>query len=186
MIYKSLIINLKNMQFSKKLTFAILAFVAIIITIIVATVVISTKNKVEAPENEDEITSFVECEAAGFPIMESYPRQCAANGETFVEEIDNSNSLCTDMCGDGVCQEIVCLSEGCPCAETVESCPLDCKSDDSDNSTGLANPASVYCEEQGGTSEIQTATDGSQNGVCKFVDGRECDEWEFYNTKVCE
>ena len=33
------------------------------------------------------INSFEECIAAGNPAMESYPRQCMANGKTFVEEI---------------------------------------------------------------------------------------------------
>jgi hypothetical protein len=35
------------------------------------------------------ITSFEECVAAGYPVMESYPRRCAANGQTFVEDIGN-------------------------------------------------------------------------------------------------
>jgi len=46
--------------------------------------------------------------------------------------------------------------------------------------TQLPNPASVYCEEQGGTSEIVTAADGSQSGVCHFPDGSVCDEWAFF------
>ena len=33
---------------------------------------------------------------------------------------------CVDGCGDGVCQEVVCLELGCPCAETPTSCPTDC------------------------------------------------------------
>lgn len=33
-------------------------------------------------------TNFEECVAAGNPIMESYPAQCIANGETFLEEIN--------------------------------------------------------------------------------------------------
>jgi len=33
-----------------------------------------------------KITNFEECAAAGYPVMESYPRQCAANGQTFTEE----------------------------------------------------------------------------------------------------
>jgi len=49
-----------------------------------------------------------------------------------------------------------------------------------DESVGLANPASVYCEEQGGTLEIRTADDGSQTGVCVFEDGSECEEWAFF------
>jgi len=36
-----------------------------------------------------EINSFTDCMAAGNPVMESYPRQCNANGETFREDIGN-------------------------------------------------------------------------------------------------
>jgi len=39
----------------------------------------------------------------------------------------SGNGMCEDMCGDGTCQEMVCMAEGCPCAETPESCPEDCK-----------------------------------------------------------
>ena len=46
--------------------------------------------------------------------------------------------------------------------------------------TQIPNPASVYCEEQGGAGEIVTAADGSQSGVCHFTDGSVCDEWAFF------
>jgi uncharacterized protein len=45
---------------------------------------------------------------------------------------------------------------------------------------GIPNPASVYCEQQGNKLEIQTASDGSQNGVCVFPDGSTCDEWAYF------
>ena len=45
---------------------------------------------------------------------------------------------------------------------------------------GIANPASTYCVEQGGTLHIRTADDGSQSGVCTFPDGSECEEWAFF------
>jgi Tol biopolymer transport system component/putative hemolysin len=45
--------------------------------------------------------------------------------------------------------------------------------------TGLANPASVYCEEQGYTLEMRTDENGTY-GVCIFPDGSECEEWAFY------
>jgi glucose/arabinose dehydrogenase len=35
-----------------------------------------------------EINNFEDCVAFGNPIMESYPRQCKANGETFVEDLE--------------------------------------------------------------------------------------------------
>lgn len=44
----------------------------------------------------------------------------------------------------------------------------------------IPNPASVYCEQQGFKSEIRTAPDGSQFGMCIFPDGSECDEWAYY------
>jgi hypothetical protein len=45
---------------------------------------------------------------------------------------------------------------------------------------GIPNPASVFCTEQGNKHEIRMAADGSQNGICVFPDGSECDEWAYY------
>ena len=50
---------------------------------------------------------------------------------------------------------------------------------------GLANPASVHCEEEGYRVEIRTAPDGSQYGACVFPDGSECVEWAYYRGE-CE
>lgn len=47
-------------------------------------------------------------------------------------------------------------------------------------SGSLANPASVYCAQNGGVSEIVTAPDGSQGGICVFPDGSQCDEWAYF------
>lgn len=44
----------------------------------------------------------------------------------------------------------------------------------------FGNPASQYCVQNGGESEIRNNPDGSQYGVCKFSDGSECDEWAYY------
>lgn len=105
-------------------------------------------------DNSSEITNFQECIDAGNPAMESYPRQCRAGDQTFVEEIEGlplappdvpegqigepieepsepsaqppGSSICEDQCGDGVCQEIVCLGTGCPCGESATTCSIDC------------------------------------------------------------
>jgi putative hemolysin len=45
---------------------------------------------------------------------------------------------------------------------------------------GLANPASVYCEDQGYTLEIRADESGGEYGVCIFPDGSECEEWAFF------
>lgn len=53
-----------------------------------------------------------------------------------------------------------------------------------DNEGNLPNPASVYCEENGGKLEIRTGDDG-EYGVCVFPDGSECDEWAYFRGE-CE
>ncbi len=37
------------------------------------------------------------------------------------------NRSCVGLCGDGICQVIVCMAIGCPCAESRGSCPQDCR-----------------------------------------------------------
>jgi putative hemolysin len=49
----------------------------------------------------------------------------------------------------------------------------------------VANPASVYCQEQGGKIEIRETAEG-QEGWCVFIDDRECDEWEFFRSQKCD
>ncbi len=67
--------------------------------------------------------------AAGYSWCESknkclrvWEEECSDN---FGSRKNEKN--CEDKCGDGVCQEIVCQALGCPCAETRENCPQDCK-----------------------------------------------------------
>jgi putative hemolysin len=43
----------------------------------------------------------------------------------------------------------------------------------------LANPASVFCVQSGGKSEIRTGAKG-QYGVCRLPDGRVVDEWAYF------
>lgn len=47
----------------------------------------------------------------------------------------------------------------------------------------IANPASAYCEEQGGTVEIVDETDG-QVGYCVLPDGTRIEEWEFFRSST--
>lgn len=50
------------------------------------------------------------------------------NLERIIEKpTEKSESACKNLCGDDVCQEIVCMAIGCPCPETRDSCPQDCK-----------------------------------------------------------
>jgi uncharacterized protein len=47
---------------------------------------------------------------------------------------------------------------------------------------GLANPASEFCVEQGGSVEIADEADG-QVGYCNLPDGTRIDEWEYYRAE---
>lgn len=46
----------------------------------------------------------------------------------------------------------------------------------------LANPASVFCVEQGGTLEIVDEADG-QVGYCTLPDGTRVEEWEYFRSQ---
>ena len=53
--------------------------------------VLKNTNQADAPPAEADITSYEECVAAGYAVMESYPRQCATpSGQTFTEEVDDT------------------------------------------------------------------------------------------------
>jgi putative hemolysin len=55
--------------------------------------------------------------------------------------------------------------------------------ENSDNNVQIANPASVYCVEQGGTVDIRTDADGNQYGMCILADGTEIEEWELFRSQ---
>ncbi|MBZ4023062.1 hypothetical protein CKO11_11390 [Rhodobacter sp. TJ_12] len=48
-----------------------------------------------------------------------------------------------------------------------------------DTPVGLANPASAYCVEQGGT--VVAGVNPGDDAVCALPDGRKVGEWEYYN-----
>ncbi len=61
-------------------------------------------------------------------------------------------------------------------ARTFDNCAV--KGAEAENSAlGLANPASVNCEQKGGRVVMETNSDGSQYGLCYFDDNRACEEW---------
>ena len=89
-----------------------------------------------ADQQPAPVRSYSECVQAGNPIARSYPASCrTSDGLIFFEEpqrplIDRARklpgSICTNGCGNGQCEEIVCMGAGCPCAETPQTCPADC------------------------------------------------------------
>jgi hypothetical protein len=70
-------------------------------------------------------------DCGGHELGESWPAEDGCNTCTCTEEGVACTelacgALCVDECGDGVCDEVACLGGGCPCPETIESCPQDC------------------------------------------------------------
>lgn len=72
------------------------------------------------------------------------------------------------------------------CASTPTPAPTDTYPAPENTSApaGLPNPASVYCEENGGTLDIREG-EGGQIGICVFPDGSECEEWAYFR-KECQ
>jgi uncharacterized protein len=54
-----------------------------------------------------------------------------------------------------------------------------CGDDDGDEDVQLPNPASVYCEEQGGTVDL-VEEEGGVVGYCELPDGTRIEEWALY------
>lgn len=55
------------------------------------------------------------------------------------------------------------------------------------NKIGMANPASQYCIDQGGSLSIQNKNEG-QVGYCQLPNGQVIEEWQYYHqqAKVCQ
>ena len=47
----------------------------------------------------------------------------------------------------------------------------------------IANPASVYCVQQGGRIEIVRGPKG-ETGICVLPDGRRIEEWKFFRAQT--
>jgi len=74
-----------------------------------------------------------------------------------------------------------CIQQAAP-AQTPETTPVAAMT----TAAGIANPASVYCGQNGGTTEIMTNPDGSQYGMCAFPNGTTCEEWALFRGEGCK
>jgi hypothetical protein len=72
----------------KKLSHAQLIWIAALL-ILIAMLIYPQLIKKDSPV---AINSFQECMDAGYPIMESYPRQCNNGTQTFIEDISESSN----------------------------------------------------------------------------------------------
>ena len=161
------------------------AVVALVLTFILQRYLVAEKR-----ETVGTITNFEECVSAGYPVGESYPRQCFVDGKTFVEQLWRECSPLEDKsCTKDL--QILCSPDGkskkqvagsCSCGEDAkglralgwESCPAE-KTD----IIYFANPLykgwtkeemQSHCKREGGTfNECGSACPDSSEtciGVC--------------------
>jgi hypothetical protein len=92
----------------------------------VITLTMITESSQAVPHTDYDIDT---CEERGgvimFPDCVGCDPYCSFNEED-VTRRTLDDDICVDNCGNGTCEEIVCLGEGCPCAETADNCPEDC------------------------------------------------------------
>jgi DhnA family fructose-bisphosphate aldolase class Ia len=78
-----------NIIVKKGIKSYIVIAIGIIIIVILVVVVAIVAGVFDSRKNLQNISSFYECAEAGFPIMESYPRQCrTSDGKTFTEDLN--------------------------------------------------------------------------------------------------
>lgn len=95
--------------------------IAVVLIIIAALLVSLSTNA--ARQRIASITNFDECASAGYPIMESYPEQCAVpDGRTFVNERQlPPDGMTFNGCAVAGCSGQVCVSAG-EAADTITDC----------------------------------------------------------------
>lgn len=119
--------------------------------------------------------------ACTFQIAQPNPAavHCTKEGGSLhlVDSANGTFGICTFADGS-VCDEWTFFDGTCQPGEHLPS-----KADEAATTPaiGMPNPASVACGEQGGTSVIVQARDGSEYGVCRFADESVCDEWRLFD-----
>lgn len=105
----------------------------------------------------------------------------------FVFSFTSSHAGYGDRTGQAIAQVItphtarINVGNGTVNAATLDD-EWDMHTQEPTENTQIANPASVYCIEQGGELVIYDFADG-QKGYCKLADGSECEEWEFFRSE---
>lgn len=136
----------------------VLVFVLIVIVLAVISIPLyldSRGNQLQAECSQDS-----DC----VPALCCHASECVAAGNA---------PDCSDVACTASCESILDCGQGyCSC--NAGKCEAS-----TEKQSQLANPASVYCEEQGGELEIREDEQGGQYGVCTFPEG-ECEEWAFY------
>lgn len=79
----------------------------------------------------------------------------------------------------GVLLVLAVLAAGC----TQQNAPLPVTTP---GQSGMPNPASVYCGQVGGTTDIKKDASGGEYGMCTFANGTSCEEWALFRGEGCK
>ena len=116
--------------------------------------------------------------AAGLVLLRGNEDTWLCSNGQWVKHGNPSAPQPTTPCGGAV----ACTADAmiCPDGSTVGREGPNCEFKPCPGSTGLANPASVNCQDKGGKLEIRKDSSGGEVGYCQFNDGSECEEWAFF------
>lgn len=150
------------------------------------------------------------CEAKKVGVDVAYKGECGscvAEGKTLTVGKEccpgykvcpsDTKNTCQKSCGE-TSSEIVCTTDWSPvCGENGKTYSNKCfigkagvkikaegECQKEETTTGIANPASTFCVDQGYKVEIRKDDEGNEYGVCIINENNECDEWKFYR-KEC-
>lgn len=74
-----------------------------------------------------EITNFKQCAGAGYPVMESYPRQCKTpDGRKFTERLEQKTA-CVEQGGTSCSSSQTCSGSWLDASDTEKCCSKECK-----------------------------------------------------------
>ncbi len=66
----------------------------LLLSLVIQFVVLYWQNAILVGKSVGRVTNFQECESAGFPILEKYPRECRTpQGQSFTEIIDSPTEI---------------------------------------------------------------------------------------------
>lgn len=118
-------------------------------------------------DTNPKITNFDQCAAAGNPVMESYPEQCSANGQAFINETENDDPGTSTFSFEELPQELQSV--------VVEARAQNCSGGSEFTDEIKAQTfATEYMEDRYAAVNIYCG-DGGANGLFVKVD----DQWKF-------
>jgi len=154
-------------MFNKKIAIELAVGVLVLIVLIVGATFWLENKKTEIP-----VINNLQSEIGGKDYYDGFRKKCN-NSSCCLQSVNNAeqnNSQVFNInevkCSDGF------KSNGLECIDGYAWC-------EKDITVGIANPASVYCEQNGGELITREIEDEGQTNFCQFEDGSMCEEWAF-------